>query len=252
MKVSIIIPTYNSQEFIKSALDSVFSQSYQNIECIVVDGASTDNTLNIIKEYKETYKERFVFISEKDKGVFDALNKGIKNSTGDIIGWLGSDDFYENKNVVEDAVIKIKNNDLDICWGDLLYVDKDNTNKILRNWKSSEYKKGMFQKGWQMPHFASFVKRDIFNRFGYFNLEFRIAADYDFFLRILEKNTIKSAYINKVFLKMRAGGQSNRSIKNIIEGNKECFNAWKKNNLEVNIFKLFLPKPFNKIKQYLS
>jgi glycosyltransferase involved in cell wall biosynthesis len=252
MKVSVIIPTYNSEKYIASALDSVLFQTYQDIECVIMDGGSQDSTLNIIRKYQEQYKNKIMFSSEKDKGVFDALNKGIKKSTGQIIGWMGSDDFYPSNSVIEKAVNIIDNEKVEICWGDLLYVDRDNTSKVLRNWESSQYKKGMFQNGWQLPHFTSFVKRDVFDRLGYFNLEFKIAADYDLFLRFLEKNSIKSSYIKEVLLKMRTGGQSNNTITNIIKGNLECIRAWKMNNLRANFLRLFFKKIISKIRQYIS
>jgi len=250
MKVSIIIPAYNSSRFIASAIDSVFSQTYKNIECVIVDGLSNDNTLDILKEYKEKYKEKIVFISEKDKGVFDALNKGIKISTGDVIGWMGDDDFYFSDTVVEDAINELLEEHVEMCWGDLLYVDRENTEKVSRYWKSSNYKKGMFQKGWQLPHFASFVKKRNFEKYGYFSLDYYIAADYDFFLRLLEKENINSVYVSKIFLKMRAGGQSNKSLYNIYKGNKECFLALKKNNIQFSYLKVVFYKFFYKFKQF--
>lgn len=248
MKVSIIIPSYNVRGTIGNALDSVLSQTYKDIECIVVDGASKDGTAELLKEYSSKIK----YISEKDHGPFDALNKGIKLATGDLIGWLGADDFYASPEVVEKAVQSIEKNNADMCWGDLAYVTKENPNKIVRFWKSSQYVKGAFKKGWQLPHFTSFVKRDVFTKYGYFRDEFKIAADYDLFLRFLEKNDIKSVYIPGVSLKAFLGGQSNVSFKNIIKGNIECYRAWSRNGLKMNPLRVFLMKPFRKIRQYYS
>ncbi len=246
MKVSIVIPTYNSEELIKHAIDSILSQTHKDIECVVVDGGSKDRTVEILK----SYGDKVTFVSEKDKGVFDALNKGIKMAKGGVIGWLGSDDFYADNNVVEKAVQAIEKNNVDMCWGDLLYVDQKDTTKVLRYWKSAQYKNGAFSRGWQLPHFASFIRKDVFARHGYFNLKFKIAADYDFFLRILEIQHTSSVYIPEVFTKMRAGGQSNRSVDNIRKGNIECYEAWEENGLSINPLILFLPKPFSKIQQY--
>ena len=246
MKVSIVIPTFNSQEFIEYAINSILSQTYKDIECVVVDGGSKDNTVNILK----SFGDKITFVSEKDKGVFDALNKGIKMAKGDIIGWLGFDDFYADNKVVEKAVRAIDKENVDICWGDLFYVDQADISKVIRYWKSSPYRKGAFARGWQMPHFASFVRKSAFEKNGYFNIKFKIAADYDFFLRLLEINNAKSFYIPEVFTKMRAGGQSNRSVDNIRKGNVECYEAWAENGLNISPIRLFLPKPFSKIQQY--
>jgi len=246
MKVSIIIPTFNSEEFLKSAIDSVLSQTYPDIECIVVDGGSKDGTIKIL----ESYGNKISFISEKDKGVFDALNKGIRKAQGEIIGWLGADDFYANQTVIDTAVKNIEKTNALLCWGDLVYVDRHDTNKVLRYWKSSAYEKGLMKKAWQLPHFASFIRKEVFETYGYFRLDFKISADYEFFLRVLEKNNIASSYVPNLFLKMRAGGISNQSIKNIIKGNKDCYKAWKVNGLRINPLTLFLRKPFLKIWQY--
>ncbi len=251
MKVSVVIPTYNSEEYIGPAIESVVNQTYQDIECVIKDGGSKDRTAEIVKEYQAKYGTKVVFISEKDKGVFDAINEGVKRSSGEIIGWMGSDDFYADPNVVEKAVHALVKADAEMCWGDLMYVDRDAPERVIRYWKSSPYKKGMYQKGWQLPHFASFVRKSVFERVGYFDTSFRIAADYDFFLRVLEIGGTKSVYVPEVFLKMRAGGQSNRSVKNIIEGNKDCYRAWAKNGYKMNPFLLFFRKPFVKLKQYL-
>jgi hypothetical protein len=138
-----------------------------------------------------------------------------------------------------------------MCWGDLAYIRQENPNKIIRFWKSSPYKKGAFSRGWQLPHFASFVRKQVFLDYGYFSDQFKIAADYDLFLRFLEKNNATSAYVAEVFLKAFVGGQSNKSIKNIINGNLECYRAWGKNNLSMNPARVFLLKPFRKFMQYL-
>jgi len=246
MKVSIVIPTFNSEEFIKIAIDSVLSQTYPDIECIVVDGGSKDGTLKIL----ESYGTKINFISEKDKGVFDALNKGVKKAQGEIIGWLGADDFYANQTVIATAVRNMKETNAFLCWGDLVYVDRYNTDKILRYWKSSVYEKGLMKKGWQLPHFASFIRKEIFETYGYFRLDFKISADYEFFLRVLEKKHITSFYVPSLFLKMRTGGISNQSIGNIMKGNRDCYKAWKVNGLKINPLTLFLRKPFLKIWQY--
>ena len=248
MKCSIVIPSFNSQEFIAYTIESVLFQKYRNIELIIVDGGSRDDTIKIIKSYGQKITK---FISEPDRGVFDALNKGIKIASGDVIGWLGSDDFYIDDSVVDIAMKTIVNKNVEMCWGDLIYVDRKNPNRIVRFWKSSEYKEGKFKKGWQLPHFASFIKKDVLEKYGGFNLDFPIAADYELMLRLLEKHKVKSYYIPKALVKMRTGGQSNKNITNIIKANIECYQAWRTNGLEINPLIFFL-KPASKVIQYFK
>lgn len=243
MKVSIVIPTYNSEKYIRPTIDSVLSQTHRDIECVVVDGGSKDTTLEILK----SYGERIIFISEKDKGVFDGLNKGIKMASGEVIGWLGSDDVYAHDHVVERAAKELTEKNVDICWGDMLYVQRDDLDKTIRFWRSSPYKEHAYRRGWQMPHFASFVRKKIFDAYGYFSLDYPISADYEFFLRIMEIHKISSSYIPEVFSKMRTGGQSNLSLK----GNLECYRAWGNNNLKVNPLGIFLPNIYIKLTQYI-
>ena len=248
MKISIITPSFNSVEIIESAIKNVLSQDYPNIEYIIIDGGSTDGTLKVIDKYKNKIAK---VVSEKDKGVYDGMNKGIKLATGDIIGILNSDDFYTSENVIKKVVRTMKEKNADCCWGDLVYVDKENTDKIIRNWKSSEYKEGKFKRGWHPPHPCFFVKKWVYEKYGLFNLDFPISADYELMLRLLEKHKIKSCYIPQILVKMRIGGQSNKSIKNIIKGNIECYRAWKINGLKANPL-IFFFKPLSKVTQYFK
>ncbi len=247
VKISIITAVFNSRQFIESALKSVLSQTYQNVEYIVIDGGSTDGTLEIINKYRDKIAK---FISEPDKGIYDAMNKGIKLATGEIIGFLNSDDFYDDNNAIETVVKEMENKKADVCWGDLVYVDKDDIPKIIRFWKSSEYKKGKFKKGWMPPHPTFFVRKRVYEKYGLFNLDFKIAADYELMLRFLEKYKVSSCYIPKVLVKMRVGGKSNRFI-NIIKANFEAYRAWKINSLKINPFRILL-KPLSKISQYFK
>ncbi|GAB6045598.1 glycosyltransferase family 2 protein [Caminibacter profundus] len=247
MKVSIITVVYNNKDTIKDAIESVLNQTYQNIEYIIIDGNSNDGTIDIIKSYGNKIDK---FISEKDNGIYDAMNKGIKLASGDIVGILNSDDFYVDNRVIEKVVEVFKNKNVDSVYGDLVYVDKDNTNRIVRYWKSRGYQEGLFKKGWHPAHPTFFVKKEIYDQYGLFNLDFKIAADYEIMLRFLEKYKITSSYISEVLVKMRLGGESNRSIKNIIKANIECYKAWRVNNLNINPF-IIIKKPFFKLFQYL-
>ncbi len=244
MKVSIITPTFNSAETLEDTVKSVLFQNYPDIEYIIIDGKSTDNTLDIVKKYKIDK-----VISEPDKGIYDAMNKGIRLASGDVVGILNSDDIYVSKNVIDKVVKAIK--EVDCCWGNLLYVDRKDENKVIRKWFSSEYKEGLFKKGWHPPHSTFFVKKSVYDKHGVFNLNFKIAADYELMLRFLEKHKIKSSFIREILVKMKIGGTSNRSVLNIIKANIECYDAWKVNGLKINPLKLLL-KPLSKIKQHFN
>jgi len=205
VKVSIITVVYNGKNTIEDCLKSVANQTYPLIEHIIIDGGSTDGTLDVIKKYKNKIAK---VISEPDKGIYDAMNKGLRSADGDIIGILNSDDMYADNSVIESVVSTITDNNVDSCYGDLVYVDRDDTAKIKRQWKAGEYKKEKFKKGWMPPHPAFFVKKEMYERYGYLNLDFPLAADYELMLRFLYRYGITTAYIPKVLVKMRAGGTS--------------------------------------------
>ncbi|MCD6317842.1 glycosyltransferase [Candidatus Aerophobetes bacterium] len=246
--VSIITVVLNRKNTIEFAIKSVLSQTYPNIEYIIVDGGSTDGTIDVIKKYNKYISK---WISEPDNGIYDGMNKGLKLAEGEIIGFLNSDDLYANENVIGTVVKAIEENSADCCWGDLVYVDKKNTDKIIRYWKSSEFKERKFKRGWMPPHPTFFVKRWVYEKYGYFNLDFPIAADYELMLRLLEKYKIRSCYVSKVLVKMRTGGKSNRTLVNIIKANIECYKAWKVNDLKPSYI-TFVLKPLSKIFQYFK
>jgi glycosyltransferase involved in cell wall biosynthesis len=230
MKISIITVVYNNEKTIKDAIESVLSQTYKNIEYVIIDGMSKDNTVSIIKKYEDKLG---YFISEKDAGIYDAMNKGIIAATGDVIGILNSDDLYQDTTVINSVMTQFNQNpSLDIVFGDLLYVKSNNVNKIVRNWKSKSYSNNFFEKGNVPPHPSLFVKKKVYDEAGLFNLDFKLAADYEFMLRIFKKHNFKSNYINKVIVKMRLGGATNQSFSNIKKQNKEILQAWKNNNLK--------------------
>ena len=245
LKVSIITITYNSESTLIDTIDSVLNQTYKDIEYIIVDGKSTDSTVSIIHSYKDKISK---FISEKDNGLYDALNKGIAMATGDIIGVLHSDDFYTNHQVIEKVVQTFKLNQADAVYADLFYVDKTNVDKILRKWKSGNYKHGMFVNGWMPPHPTFFVRRHCYEKYGSFNLDLVSAADYELMLRFVHKHQIKLAYLPEFIIKMRAGGLSNASLSNRIRANKEDRKAWLMNGLKPKFHTLYL-KPLRKIIQ---
>ncbi|MBX2959224.1 MAG: glycosyltransferase [Flavobacteriales bacterium] len=233
MKISIITVCFNSEKHIKTAIESVINQTYKNIEYIVIDGASKDNTVNIVKSYGDKITK---FISEPDKGIYDAMNKGFKLATGDYLAVINSDDFYMCNDAIESVVNELNKKQTDSLFADLIYVDENNTDKQVRYWKSNEFIKGSFKKGWHPAHPTFFVKNGIYKKYGYFDLSFKLAADFELMLRFLEKHQISSCYLPKPIIKMRLGGATNKNIKNIYNQNIECYRAFKVNHLSVSIF----------------
>ena len=250
MKISIITVVRNNVATINDAINSVLSQTYKNIEYIVIDGASTDGTVGVVQSYTNKIDK---FITEKDHGLYDAMNKGITLATGDIIGILNSDDMYFDINVIEDIANTFLEKKTDSVFGDLHYVDKNNTNKVMRHWKTSDFKLGSFAKGWHPPHPSFFAKKEVYEKYGLFDLELSISADFDLMLRFLEKHQISSVYLPKTLVKMRTGGQSNNSIRNIITSNKSILKSFSKNKIKVNkwlyLFNRLMPKLIQVIKK---
>ena len=250
MKVSIITVTFNSVSVINDCLDSISSQEYDNIQHIVIDGASTDGTLSILES---KHSQLNTLISKPDNGIYDAMNKGIKIATGDIIGFLNSDDFYPNNKVISKVVKEFeKDSFLDACYSDLIYVDQFNTSKTIRYVKSSKFQEGLFSKGWCPPHPTFFVRRSVYKKFGNFDLSYKFASDVDLMMRFLEKYKIKSKYIPEVWVKMRMGGVTNKNLKNIWLQNKEIIHSFNKNNLSVNLLKFLILKIISRILQYFK
>ncbi|QHT65757.1 glycosyltransferase [Rhodocytophaga rosea] len=247
MKISIITVSFNSSKTIRDTIQSVLSQHYSNIEYIIVDGGSTDGTLDIIHSYEH---KNIKWISEPDKGIYDAMNKGLSMSTGDIIGILNSDDFYLHRNVISKVAETFLETQAESVYSDLAYVDAINTNKIIRYWRSGSYKDGSFLQGWMPPHPTFFVKKEIYQKYSAFNLRFKSAADYELMLRLLHKHKITTAYIPDLTVMMRAGGKSNANLKSRLHANAEDRLAWKLNKLNPYPYTLLL-KPLRKIEQYL-
>jgi len=229
MKVSIITITYNSAETVEDTIQSVLSQDYSNVEYIIIDGASRDDTMAIVNRYRDKIA---TIISESDKGIYDAMNKGVSVATGDIVGILNSDDFYADSNVITDVVASMKQTNSDACYADLVYVDKEDTSRVVRSWKSGEYTPGFFLRGWMPPHPTFFLKRSMYQKYGH-------------------KHGISLSYLPRVITNMRTGGQSNVTIKNRWKANREDRLAWKMNGLQPGLFTL-VRKPLSKLLQYLK
>jgi glycosyltransferase involved in cell wall biosynthesis len=233
VKISIITVAYNSSLTIKDTFNSVLAQTYSDIEYIVVDGNSKDKTIDIIKESEPLFTGRMKWVSEPDKGLYDAMNKGIRIATGDVIGIINSDDLFCDDRAIE-KVIRLfeQNKSLDSVYADLYYVAQNDTNKIVRHWLTGSQRK--FKYGWHPAHPTFYVKREVYAKYGLFNLDFKLAADFEIMLRFLEKYKISTFYLSEPLVKMRLGGETNKSYKNIFNQNVECVRAFIKNDLRVN------------------
>lgn len=247
MKITIITVSFNSEKTIADTIESVLAQDYKDLEYIIVDGLSKDNTINIINSYGNQITK---FVSEKDKGLYDAMNKGIDLATGDVIGILNSDDFYANNQVISKVAEKFETG-IEGVYADLIYVAADNKSKVVRTWKSGNYLPGAFLKGWMPPHPTFFVRRSVYQKFGKFTDKLRSAADYELMLRFIHKYNIRLAYLPEVTVHMRAGGTSNASLKNRIRANREDRLAWKMNGLKPSTL-TFIRKPLSKLRQFFK
>lgn len=246
MKVTIITATFNSEKFLEDSIQSVISQNYKNIEHIIIDGGSTDGTLSIIQKYR---KHIAAFVSEPDRGMYDAINKGMKLATGDIIGTLNSDDFLADNTVISDIVNSFKQYNTDVIYGDLVYVLPENASKIIRVWKGLPYKRKRYKYGWMPAHPTFYFKRNLLDKYGYYENHYYTAADYEFMARYLYKNRASAYYFSRLIVKMRSGGISNGNIFRRLRANRRDYLAMKRNNIPFAFFVSIL-KPFRKIFQY--
>jgi glycosyltransferase involved in cell wall biosynthesis len=245
IKITVVTAVYNRRETLTQALDSIIAQSYPSVELIVIDGASTDGSLEILERYKQFFG---AFISERDDGIYDALNKGIKSATGDVIGFLHADDVLQNTEVLSKVAAIFSDPTVDAVYGDLVYVARNNINHVLRYWPGGIYNDKSFQRGWMPPHPTFYVRRSIFDRLGGFDTRYRIAADYDLVLRFLAVEKIHSIYIPEVMVRMRVGGISNQSLKSILRKSLEDFVILRRNN--VGGIRTLLTKNIRKVSQF--
>ena len=231
MKVSIITVTFNSEKYLEDTLESIFSQSYPDIESIVIDGKSTDGTLSILQKYQN----KITYISEPDTGIYDAMNKGIALATGDIIGILNSDDVLFDKEIINNVVYSFSS-DVDCVYGNVILVSE--SNKIVRNYSSANFKLKDFEFGHMPPHPSFYVRKEAFQKFGIYNTSFKISADYDLLLRFLYIHKLKSKYLDFILVKMRDGGISS-SLKNKWLLNKEILKACQLQKINTNFIKVY-------------
>lgn len=246
MKISVITVTYNSAATIVDTVESVLSQTHSDVEYLIVDGASTDQTL----EKLEPYRERLAgLLSEPDRGMYDAMNKGIGQAKGELVAILNSDDVYADAEVLSRVAECFEASGADCVYGDLYYVSSD-LSTVVRDWRSGSYQPDQFKRGWHPPHPSFFVKRSVYEALGGFNIELKIAADYEFMLRVLQAQGYTVAYLPEICVKMRTGGASNRSLGNIWKANCECYRAWRLNGYgRATAAAAVLRKPFTKLKQ---
>lgn len=247
MKITIITVSFNSEATIKQTIDSVLAQDYPNIEYIVVDGASKDGTVDILK----SYGDRIKYISEKDKGIYDALNKGLKLATGDVVGTIGSDDFLPNSSVLGHVAEAFIQTGKDVIYGDLQYINPDNDEKIVRYWSSGEYKIENWLKGWMPPHLSCYIKREAFEKYGNYITDFTCSGDYELMLRMMYKHKLSAGYLPEVLMTMRNGGTSTASWKHRYRANMEDRRAWELNQLQPKWYTLWM-KPLSKISQLFT
>lgn len=248
MKISIITVVYNGEKTIRDTLDSVLTQTYPHVEYIVIDGNSGDSTMKIVQSYGDRIHR---VVSEPDKGIYDAMNKGIKLATGEVIGLLNADDLYASSDVLAEVARQFTETQADAVYGDLLYVAQDDIEKVRRTWKAGLYRVGDFLWGWMPPHPTFFIKRECYQKFGDFRLDMRSAADYELMLRMIHKNGVKLSYIQKTLVRMRVGGVSNSTLRNRWIANRNDLRAWKTNELQPYPFTVLL-KPIRKILQFFT
>lgn len=227
MKISIITVCYNSEKTIEDTIKSVLKQTYKDYEYLIIDGKSTDNTVNIIKKYEDKFEGRLKYISEKDKGIYDAMNKGIKMAKGDIIGLINSDDILAHKDVFKKINDTFTNNNIDATYANLVVKDI-NMDKAIRTYIS---KKGNYKFGWYPPHPTLYLRKEVYNKYGMFKLDYKIAADYDFMLRIM-KNKVSLYYIPETFVYMRIGGVSTSGLENYLKSFSESYKILKNNKIK--------------------
>lgn len=249
LQISIITVCFNSADHIADALKAVDEQTWPHREHLVIDGASRDRTMEIVREHPQPWRRS---ISEPDKGIYDAMNKGLRMAQGDVVGFLNSDDLYASRDVLATVAAAFEDPSIDACYGDLCYVDRDAVDSIVRYWRSSPFKPGMFSRGWCPPHPSMFIRRSVLERFGGFDLRYRIAADAELMARLMEVHRVHSRYIPRVLVRMRLGGASNASWTGIIEQNREILRAFTKLGLRVSLAKFAAGKLAMRVRQFLT
>ena len=250
MKISIITATYNSGKTVTDTLESVLHQSYNDFEYLIIDGASKDDTMTIVKEYEPRFEGRLRYISEPDNGLYDAMNKGINMATGDVVGILNSDDFYTSDDALQVIADAFSNNDIDATYGDIHFVNDSDLTKMVRYYSSSVFRRSLMRYGMMPAHPSFYCKRDVYERYGSFDTSYRVAADFENLLRLIFVNRIKTQYIPKDFVTMRTGGMSTAGLGSRTQIMHDHLRAMKQNGVYSNVFLLSL-RYFYKIYELL-
>ncbi len=240
MKISIITATWNSGATLRDTMESVLAQSYADIEHIIVDGKSTDETLDIVRELEPRYKGRLRWVSEKDKGLYDAMNKGLALATGDVVGILNSDDFYTANDVVEKVAETMADDMLDAVYGDVHYVDGSDLNKCVRYYSSKSFRRKWMRLGFMPAHPSFYCRKEVYEKYGGFDLSYRVAADFENLLRLIFVNRIRTRYIEKDFVTMRTGGASSSGLSSHKKIMRDHLLALRKNRVYSNVALLSL------------
>ena len=240
MKVSIVTVVRNNKKTISDAIDSVLGQVYENIEYIVIDGASTDGTVEVIRRYGDRIDH---VVSEPDKGIYDAMNKGIRLATGDVIGILNSDDFYIDSRVISNVAKAFEDEAVGAVFADLVYVRSEELSRSVRRYSSKSFAPSKFAYGWMPAHPTFFLRKKYYDRFGLYKTDYKIAADYELLIRMLYVHKIPYVYIPEVLTKMRLGGASTRSFKSTLTLNREIVRACRENGIRTNLLKVYSKYP---------
>ena len=248
MKITIITVVYNGGDFLENCIRSVISQTYSNIEYIIIDGASTDASLSIIEKYNDRIS---IVVSEPDLGIYDAMNKGIALAGGDVIGTLNSDDFFADDTVIAGVAAAFNDSGVDAAYGDLCYVSRQDPQRIIRNWVSKPYSRKAMAWGWMPAHPTFYVRSDVYRAHGNYDLKYKSAADYELMLRFLYLNKSKSVYLPRVLVMMRTGGVSNSSAYNRLQAASYDLRAMRNNGIKWPWLKILF-KPLRKINQFLN
>lgn len=244
MKISIVTVCYNAEATIERALLSVLMQEQVDLQYIVIDGVSSDSTFDIVRRHGQKID---TYLSEPDKGLYDAMNKGIQRAKGDVVGFLNADDSYAHLQVLKKVAHVFEDQEIDALYGDITYLNKGN---VVRNWVSGDYHRSKFERGWMPPHPSFFVRRKYFESFGSFNTDFKISADYELMLRMLYVHKLRTYYLRGNMVNMEVGGVSNKSLTNRLISRVEDAKAWKVNKLSTPWFWI-MAKPLLKLSQYL-
>lgn len=229
MKVSLITVCYNAGPVLAETLNSVLEQTHPDIEVIVVDGASSDGTTDILERYLPRLDH---CISEPDKGIYDAMNKGLKVATGDVIGFVNAGDLLMTPEVIAQVVAAFERDRVDAVHGDIIMVDENDITQVKRTWRSGGYDRERFRQGWMPPHIATFIRRSAYDKFGHFNTDLRIAADYEILFRFLYKHSLPTVHLPEILVRFRLGGMSNGSVKHVLKANTEVRRSWGLNGFQ--------------------